>query len=34
MCTKKEWLRKKLLAEHKDTCIELFKEIAIVRSIA
>ena len=28
MCTKKEWLRKKLLAEHKDTCIELFKEIA------
>jgi hypothetical protein len=28
MCTKKEKLRKKLLAQHKDTCIELFKEIA------
>jgi hypothetical protein len=28
MCTEKERLRKKLLAQHKDTCIELFKEIA------
>jgi hypothetical protein len=28
MCTKKERLRKKLLAQHKDTCIGLFKEIA------
>jgi hypothetical protein len=27
MCTKKEKLKKKLLAQHKDTCIELFKEI-------
>jgi len=28
MCTKKENLRKKLLAQYQDTCIELFKEIA------
>jgi hypothetical protein len=28
MCTEKERLRKKLLLQHKDTCIELFKEIA------
>ena len=28
MCTEKERLRKKLLAQYKDTCIELFKEIA------
>jgi hypothetical protein len=28
MCAEKERLRKKLLAQHKDTCIGLFKEIA------
>jgi hypothetical protein len=28
MCSDKERLRKKLLAQHEDTCIEIFKEIA------
>jgi hypothetical protein len=28
MCIEKERLRKTLLVQHKDTCIELFKEVA------